>query len=68
MVPQFMTAAYYKSYLVGQVVPHFKESEFSIYDQFQFYHELEEYIQKRNPTIVKNGKYARRRSSVLTYT
>ena len=68
MVPQFMTAAYYKSYLTGQVVPHFKESEFSIYDQFQFYHELEEYIQKRNPTIVKNGKYVRRRSSVLTYT
>jgi len=47
MVPQFMTAD-------GRVVPHFKESMLSMFDQYRLYHELEGYIrERRNPAITR---------------
>jgi hypothetical protein len=56
MVPLIMTAEYYKGYLRGRVVPHFKKSMFSMFDQYRLYHELEGYNrERRNPAIRKRG-------------
>jgi hypothetical protein len=56
MAPLIMTAEYYNAYLTGRVVPHFKKSMFSMFEQYRLYHELEGYNRKRrNPAIRKRG-------------